>query len=445
MIDYLRLADEVEREIAQGRWRPGERLPPQREFAFRRGVAASTASRVYGELMRRGLTVGEVGRGTFIRATDRAIVETALSEPRFPLVDLEMNFPTLPDQAERLSPVLTMLSRPDLLRLALAPTTIRGSADSQQIAAKMLAGPQWTPAADSIRFAAGGRQAIAAAIAACVPPGETLGVEALTYPVVKGIAARLGVRIVPIAMDEDGLSPDALQQTHRGSGLRALYLQPSLHNPLGVTMSQSRRRVLADALQRLELTAIEDAVYRFLAPNEAPLAAYAPDRVIMVDSLSKRLAPGLTLGFLAAPDAVVEAVACACRQGGWGATGFAIKAGIRWIAEGIVEEVAALKREDAMARQSIARRKLAAWNPKGDTRAYHLWLDLPEGWRADTFIAAAAQRGISLVPGAAFAVGRGHAPNAVRLALASPPVASLQWSLDSLVRLLNAPGDSIVE
>src|SRR5215472_10939855 len=63
---YTALVDELASAILAGRLRPGDRLPPQRTFAYRRGIAASTAGRVYAELLRRGLIVGEVGRGTFV-------------------------------------------------------------------------------------------------------------------------------------------------------------------------------------------------------------------------------------------------------------------------------------------------------------------------------------------------------------------------------------------
>jgi len=64
--EYLKLADAITAEIADGTLKPGDRLPPQRNFAYERKIAVSTAGRVYTELLRRGLVVGEVGRGTFI-------------------------------------------------------------------------------------------------------------------------------------------------------------------------------------------------------------------------------------------------------------------------------------------------------------------------------------------------------------------------------------------
>lgn len=64
--DDLQLADSIAADITKGRLKPGDRLPPQRSFAYERNIAVSAASCVYAELLRRGLVVGEVGRGTFI-------------------------------------------------------------------------------------------------------------------------------------------------------------------------------------------------------------------------------------------------------------------------------------------------------------------------------------------------------------------------------------------
>src|SRR5882757_3081920 len=96
--EYLKLADTVAVEIARGLLKPGDRLPPQRDFAYERKIAVSTASRVYTELLRRGLVVGEVGRGTFVAGEARRGV-AAQGEPRDVRIDLEFNFPILAEQA----------------------------------------------------------------------------------------------------------------------------------------------------------------------------------------------------------------------------------------------------------------------------------------------------------------------------------------------------------
>lgn len=441
MDDYRAIADAVSADIAAGRLRSGERLPPQRRFARQRGIAASTAARVYGELVRRGLAVGEVGRGTFVRAAAPG-PEPALAEPATARVDLELNFPLVPEQAALLSASLAGLLRPDVLADTLRPVTVSGTAPARAAAVRLLTRTEWAPDPARILFAGNGRQAIAASVAALAPVGGRLGVEALTYPVVKAVAARLGVTLVPLDMDEHGLLPRAV----RDAAVRAIYVQPTLHNPLGVTMPADRRLELAEVLADRDLPAIEDGVYTFLRDDLPPLAAHAPGQVVLVDSMSKRVAPGLTLGFAVPPAALYERIAGALRSGGWAAGRFAIEAATHCVADGTAATIQAAKCADAIARQRIVADRLAGFVVRADPRAFHCWWELPEPWRAETFVAAAARQGIAVTPAAAFAAGQSRAPNAVRLAVSAPPRAVLESTLDILARLARGrPEDSGVD
>jgi DNA-binding transcriptional MocR family regulator len=441
--DYRALADAVAADIAAGRLRAGDRLPTQRRFARDRGVAVSTASRVYAELSRRGLVAGEVGRGTFVRAAPPAPGPQLAEHRRGSMVDLELNFPVLDGQAELLAPALSGLLRADGLRAGLAAGSAAGTAAARGAAAATLACDGWAPMPEQVLFAGNGRQAIAAAIAAIVPVGGRLGVEALTYPVARTIAARLGVAVVPLPVDADGLLPTAVRTAGR---LDAVFLQPTLHNPLGTTMPVSRRQGLAEVLAERDVPAIEDRIYSFLRDGPPPLATFAPDRTIVVDSLSKRVAPGCTLGFLVPPTAHHQRVRAAIRAGGWLAQTFTVEAATRWMADGIVAEIQWAKRADAAQRQALVAERLAGFTVHADPAAYHCWWELPAPWRAETFVAAAARRGIAVTPAAAYAAGTGHAPSAVRLALATPPLDMLAAALDVLAGLgRGAPGDDGTE
>ncbi|MFH8837575.1 PLP-dependent aminotransferase family protein [Streptomyces sp. NPDC017868] len=435
MEEYRRIADRVEAAVRDGRLRPGDRLPPQRVFARRHGIANSTAIRVYGELARRGLVVGEVGRGTFVRAAPPlpgpALAEATGAAP----VDLQLNYPAAEGQSELMARALTALARPDVLAEAVSrPAAATGTPEAREAAVTVLARPGWAPDPDGVLFAGNARQAIAAALSALVPPGGRLGVEALTYPLVKAVAERLGIRLVPLALDGEGVRPDALEATHRAAPLAAVYLQPTLHNPLSTTAGEERRAELAALLRRLDLTAVEDTTWAFLAPDApAPLAAHAPERVLLVDSLSKRLAPGLTVGYVVAPVRLRTAVADALRSGAWTAGGLALAAATRWTGDGTVAEAVALKRADTRARHALLLRRLAGQTLRASPQGYYCWWELPASWRAETFTAAAAARaGVAVTPGSAFAVGPGTAPDAVRLGLASPPHAVLDEALARL-------------
>jgi len=243
------------------------------------------------------------------------------------------------------------------------------------------------------------------------------------------------VTLVPIPMDGFGARPDAIQKAHREAHLSALYLQPIIQNPLGVTMNATRRADIMRVAEKLDLTIIEDAVYGFLA-DDTPLAALDPERCIVIDSLSKKVAPGLALGILVAPAHLRESVMSAIRTGGWIASGHALAAGQRLMADGTVAELTRLKRIDAARRQQTASRLLAGYQLAADTRSYHLWLTLPPHWRSQTFVAAAARRGIALTPSSTFAIAHGHAPNAVRLALAPPSPEQLDSGLRTIASLL---------
>ena len=434
---YVKLADVIATEIAEGRLAPGDQLPPQRDFAYERKIAPSTASRVYAELLRRGLVVGEVGRGTFVSG-DVSSSAFGACEPSGIRIDLEFNYPILPGQAALVAKSLVGLDQSATLESALRPATSAGTSSIRNVASRHLSRKPWMPAPDQLVFTGNGRQSIAAALAAIVPAGGRCGVEALTYPFIKAVAARLGISLVPLAMDECGVMPDAVQRAHRESHLSAIYIQPAIHNPLGVTMNSARRTDLLNIIERLGLPIIEDNVYGFF-DDEPPLAARAPDFCIVIDSLSKKIAPGLSLGFIVSPPRLRESILAAVRSGGWTASGFAFAAAERMMSDGTAAEIARLKRIDAEKRQGLAAAHLAGFQIQTNGKCYHLWLTLPEHWRSQTFVAAAARRDIALTPSTAFAATPGHAPNAVRLALAAPPMDQLDAGLRTIATLLNVP------
>lgn len=329
------------------------------------------------------------------------------------------------------------LERPEVLEGALRPATSFGTRAARTISAEFLTRKSWAPNPDQIVFTANGRQCIASALAAVVPPGGRCGVEALTYPFVKGIAARLGIALVPLAMDEHGVRPDAVQKAHREAHLSAIYIQPTIQNPLSITMPAERRAELLRVVEKLGLVVIEDGVYGFL-DDEMPLAALAPDSCIVLDSLSKKVAPGLALGFIVPPPRLRESIMAAVRSGGWTASGYAFAAGQRLMADGTAAELSRLKRIDAGRRQQIAAKHLADFEIQTNPKSYHLWLTLPPHWRSQTLVAAAARRDIALTPSTTFAATPGHAPNAVRLALAAPPMEQLDLGLRTLAGMLSA-------
>jgi DNA-binding transcriptional MocR family regulator len=437
-MSYKRIADQVQAEIDAGGLRPGDRLPPQREFADIRGIAMSTATRVYGELVRRGVVVGEVGRGTFVR-TGPPAEGLALAQGIGNRINLATNIPLLPHHAGVLSrSTAAMTRRSTVIASAMSPVLASGTPAARQTVAAFMSRGTWQPSAERINFTGNGRQALAAALAAVGSSGQRVGVEALSYQSVAGIAAGLGLEVVPLRMDKYGLRVDGVIEAHRRAGMRAIYVQPTLHNPLGLTMPSKRRQELARVLTDLDLVAVEDHVYAFLIDDHLPLASLVPEHAVMIDSLSKRIAPGLTLGWALAPARLVQPIAEAIRASALVPSGLALELCLRWIADGTVARLVKDKRRDAVMKQRLLRKSCPELAIQADPRAYHAWIELPVQWRSESFTAAAAAQGIAVAPAAAFAVAPGHAPNAVRVALGSTPpdvLAGALRRLNSLVRL----------
>lgn len=430
-VSYRTLADEIARDIASGHLKAGDKLPPHRDYAYKRGIAVSTAGRVYRELVRRGLIVGEVGRGSFVR--DGQSLNSSAYTERSGLINLESNIPILDHQDDLTAPALASLTQPEYLALASAQIRPVANEASRDAIAAFLTTADWQPQPDTILVAGSGRRAIAGTLAALAQPGDAIAVEAMTYSVMKGLASRLGLVLVPVAQDSHGLVPEALEQAYREhGGMKALYVQPSVHNPLNLTMPTSRRKALAATLQRLNICAIEDAVYGFLAPKHPPLATLAPDHVVYVDSLSKRIAPGLSLGLMVVPPHLRPVISATLHSGGWSPNGLNLAAAQLLITKGVATELSAQKVVEATRRQDLAQDRLAGLSLKTAPHSFHCWLELPAPWRAETFAAAAVRRGIAITPGAAFAIGAGHAPNAVRVALGMPPIAVLADALSTL-------------
>jgi len=160
-------------------------------------------------------------------------------------------------------------------------------------------------------------------------------VEAATFNGVKLVAAQMGLRITPAAMDAEGVTPDALDRAAAQSGARVAYLQP-FQNPTARVMGLQRRRDIVEIARRRGVVLIEDDLY---GPHVAelglpPLAELAPDQVAYVSGLSKSTAPGLRAGFLIMPERHRAAALEAQRASTFGAPTFGAVLATQWIESG---------------------------------------------------------------------------------------------------------------
>jgi DNA-binding transcriptional MocR family regulator len=434
---YKDLVDCFAADIRSGRLRPGTRLPTHRKLASSEGLALVTASRVYAELEAMGLTTGEAGRGTFVK-------EIALPaghgvdqmRAAADVVDLVFNYPSLPDQAAMLRRALRRLSASGDIETLLRYQPHGGRVQDRESVAKHLLARGLTVPPQRLLLVDGAQHGLTVTAMALLQPGDLVAVDALTYPGFKLVAEAFRLELQPLPVAGQGPDLNVLEDLCKRRPVRAVYLMPTLHNPLGWVMSAKRRQALVALARRYGLLLIEDAAYAFLAQDPPPpLAALAPDTTVYVSSVSKSVATGLRVGFIAAPDESVPRLERAIRATTWNTPAVMTEIVTGWIEDGTVSLLEAAKREDGAMRQALATEHLHPLQPLGHASSYFCWLPLTEGARADAVAMALLKEGISVSTAEPFCTASTR-PHALRLALGSTEPAPLAEALRAVRRIV---------
>lgn len=427
---YKALVDSLASDIRAGRLAAGARLPTHRGLAAREGIAVVTATRVYAELEAMGLVSREQGRGTFVRelavpaghGIDLQVVATDA-------VDLNFNYPSLPGQADLLRQALREVATSGELETLLRYQPHRGRAQDRATVARHLRRRGITPDPDQVLIVNGAQHGLAVTVMAALDAGDVVAVDALTYPGFKVLAQAFHLDLQPLPSTADGPDLDAFEQLCASRPVRAIYVMPTLHNPLGWVMPSPHRARLIEIARRHGPLIIEDGAYAYLVEDPPPpLAASAPDITVHVSGLSKSVATGLRVGFVVAPPSHVPLLERAIRATTWNTPALTTAIACRWLEDGTVDQLEARKRQDARARQAVARQELAGLPLVGHPSSYFTWLRLPEDARADRLTATLARRHISVSTAEPFTTTH-HTPQALRLALGSTDLATLRSTL----------------
>lgn len=443
---YMALADGIEADLRGGRLSPGDRLPTHRDLARRLAIDVTTVARGYLEAHKRGLVQSHVGRGTFVSAAARHHGEPTRPAPdarRAAAVDPSMNLPPEPDDPDlvaRMRAGLAAVSA-DLVPL-LRYQGFGGAAMDKEAAALWLGRRGLTPPQERIFLTPGAHPALMAILGLLAKAGDTVLSESMTYPGIRSIAAQLRLRLCGLPMDDEGILPEAFAAACAREAPKALYLVPTLHNPLTLTMSAARREAVAAVARRHRVPIIEDDAYGFLPlDGPAPLAALAPELAWHIGGLSKCLGAGLRLAYVAAPDdsRALWSFAGAMRTGNVMASPLTTALATRWIGDGTANAILDFLRAEAGARQVLAASLLPAGSYRADPLAFNIWLPLPHGWTRSTFGTHMQALGLAVVASDAFMV-EGTPPEAVRVCLGGPlPRSRLQPALEFMAHALEGP------
>ncbi len=308
------LADELRTAIGSGLVIAGEPVPASRALAQRLGVSRGTVVAAYDQLLAEGYLLGRVGHGTVVNPALREVHPPSTSRgpaeqtapTRARVVDLRPGQPWTAD-------VVNAGWRAAWRRAAarpLAPLPVAGLPELRtEIADHLRRMRGVRRAADHVLVTAGARDGLGLLLA-MLGTGRTVGVEDPGYPSLRRVPPRLGSSVMPLPTDDAGLVCDDLPT---GSDApHVVVVTPSHQYPLGGSLPVARRQALLDWARREHVVIVEDDYDSELRYTSAPLPALAalddPDDgcVVTLGTFAKTLGPGLGVGFLLAPDRLVD-------------------------------------------------------------------------------------------------------------------------------------------
>ncbi|PXI17927.1 PLP-dependent aminotransferase family protein [Klebsiella pneumoniae] len=430
---YKAVVDRYAQAIRSGQLPAGSRLPTHRTLAAGERISLATATRVYREREEMGLVSGETGRGTFVRdlslppghGVDQQVVAADV-------VDLNFNYPSLPEQGDALREALRQLAMAGDIDSHLRYQPHAGRLAERDIIARHLTCQHFAPDAENVLIVNGAQHGLAVTVMGLLRPGDVVAVDALTYSGFKALAALYHLELAAIPCRPEGPDLQALHTLCQQRRVRAVYTMPTLHNPLGWVLNTGQRQALADLARQHDLLIIEDAAYaRLVSHPPPPVVSYAPERTVYVTGFSKNIATGLRVGVVISPPRYRPEIERAIRATTWNTPTLISSLICAWIEDGTVARFETQKRQDARQRQQVAREVLCGLPVVSHPDSYFVWLPLGEESRADRLANALMERRISVSTAEPFCVSA-TIPQALRIALGSVPFDSLRPALLSV-------------
>ncbi len=414
---YIALADALESDINAGILKPGEKLPPQRELADRIGVNLSTVTRAFRVCELKGLISGVVGRGTFVAPDVKVSLSLISQGKKSEIIEMGQVLPLSVIDKVTAKMVKDSLHDMDLERL-IRYCEPAGHLNHRVIGAEWLSRFNITSSAEEVLITPGSHNAVTNCLLTLFDPGDRIAVDSLTYPGIKTLAAMYGIRLVPIEITNEGMSPQGLLNACKNEGIKGIYLMPEVQNPTTHAMTQNCREEIADIIRKYNLILIEDDAYGYTGNFESiPVSALVPKQGIYIGGTSKLFGPGFRISFVRVPEAYFELVEKGLLNTTWMASPITAELVTRLIVTGKAEAILEDKREEARKRNDLALKILSKYDVASRSCGFFQWLFLPEGWQGKEFELHAREAGVQVFCAEKFAVGSSPVPPAIRISL----------------------------
>ncbi len=290
-----------------------------------------------------------------------------------------------------------------------------------------IAGRHGLENADQVMVTNGSLEAGAMLFRHLLSPGDRVIVEQPSYDRTLLLLEQIGVEFVPIPLESDGIDVDAIEAALKDGPVKLAHIIPNFHNPAGCTLSAGKRARLVELAAEHEFMIFEDDPYRELPFGEAPpptmLSIDDNDRVIHASSFSKTVSPGVRVGYLAGPKALIADMAEMANDNYISPNMLAGSIVLELCESGAldrnIEEVKVHLNERRDALISALGEHLPSARFVVPAGGYFLWADLGEGFDTVALAKRSKEAGAPFIPGSDFMLKGGE--SSLRFSFASVP------------------------
>ena len=297
---YIQISESIEKDIKSGKLPTGFKLPPQRLIADYLKINHSTVTKAYKHCEDKGLIHGITGKGTCVSNT-LGTPKTLFSSSSEHFIDMTMLHPLYETNYVLVEMVKELFPYFDT-ELLYKYTSASGHQKHKFIAAKWLETLNIYCNSERMLITSGAQNALFTILLTEFTKGDSIAVDELTYTGLRNSANQLGLNLIPIEGDEEGMKVERLGAAIRKHNIKGIYVIPDCHNPTTVVMGINRRKSLANLIEKYKLIVIEDSVFRFASDINIPtIHSLIPEYCYHIASMSKLLNPGFRIAYLLIP------------------------------------------------------------------------------------------------------------------------------------------------
>ena len=416
---YHKLVRALMQAVRNGFLGPGSRVPSERALARALMTSRTTVVAAYDALRESGWLESRSGSGTWVCARSSAVASARSSaraavlndSPLFALLDgargedrIDFTFGTPLALEELPSELFTIPPGEYAAMIRDRHCYPFGLAGLRDAVARMFSASGLRTTADQVLITNGGQAAISLCATLYLQRGDSVLVEDPTYFGVLDVFRTAAARITPLPVGSDGVRPSLVYERIRNTAARLVYLTPTFQNPTGSVMPGPARKELARIAGDTGVPVIDDRVLADLAlegPVPPPLAAFAPDApIVTIGSLSKLVWPGLRVGWVRAPEWIIERLARLRTSVDLGSPHLTQAIAVRLIEH--LELARRLRRAQLKPRRdllaALLRKHLPDWKFRIPSGGLFLWVQLPAGDSRE-LAQIALRHGVVLLPG----------------------------------------------